>query len=583
MAETSPTPLRDEIIMDRLLSPLAFDELTHTVESMMLSKPLERTPVQPYNGERALMAALSAQGLRLALETKNGVESLEPGEPDDDDTTPYKIFQHPDEFIDKEMPGVAEWAQDFGDALLREAYKCLGTDAEQKLREYRDATTAEEQEAIIMWLDKRMYAMRERDSHLRVGPDDYLFYHPVRLSPRAVGQYPHHTLPPTCLGFSILATSFLYAAGAPTLHAGVMRTDGQDDLIESSQSFYRSAQDIAKVFGDDTDLTTTLKEIAYAGPLDLWDADSGYHAVALTRLLDGRWAQIDPNFRATQVVDDELYAQRITTVYEELEEFAPVAPLLELTARTPFMSDVKTWYDAYSGNLSISSESLDALREIFTDDDIESLPRRIYQVIFDMYRFSQQQDSESKFDPELLKKMEDEFLFADEHGDTDYLGDHTPFGSQLYALISRFVLYEQDVTAFKERCRRDERYRERRVSDVVAVTMAIHAVQTGLMVEGSHSNVPHAGYEVGRPATRVAMTVLSDFAALMAEDPLPPTFWHSNWPSLVPITEVAATAQNPAQKRVAAQMASFAMQKDLQYMKDYGNIVVANAPTTETE
>lgn len=175
--------------------------------------------------------------------------------------------------------------------------------------------------------------------------------------------------------------------------------------------------------------------------------------------------------------------------------------------------------------------------------------------------------------------VEDEL--TDQRGEVDYLGDTTPLGSQIYTLISKFVLYEQDVADIKDRCRRDERFLQRRISDVVAIVAALQALEAGLLVEKDRKDVPHMVYEAGRPAPRVAMTVLSDFATLMANDPLPPSFWHSTWSSLVSITEAAEAARTPAQQQAAQGMARFALSKTLQYVKNYDRLLHANELPTD--
>lgn len=579
--ETSDIPLRDATILDRLTSPVVFEALARDVESMMLSSPLERTPVAEYSGERALLAHLGAHGLRVALEINSGAEY---GFPDLHIRGPLDMLCRPEEFVDQETPGVAEWAVDFGDALLKEAYTCLGKDAEQKLTEYREATTAEEQLAIIMWLDERLRAMQEPTKYKRGGvPDDILFYHPLRLSPKVIGVYPNINIPPTCLGFSIIATSFLYSAGAPTLHAGVMRTDNETDVIDSCDFSWETADDIATALGYDTDFSNALRENASLGYDALTEADNGYHAVALTRLIDGRWAQLDPNYEMTQVVSVAGFNNRMTTAFDELAELATVAPLLEETVQTQFQSIIKMWRDAYSPGLEVHSSSIDALHEAFTDDDNESLPRRIREIMVEISEYIHKDDDMETDIAKLREELNNNFFFNEKGEDVDVLSDTSLLGNDMYTLISKYVLYEQDVAEFKQRCRTDERFLTRRVTDVLTIIMAQPAIEAALLISGNRKKLPHIVYEVGRPAPRVAMTVLSDFAALMANDPLPPTFWHGTWPSLVPITDSAPAAHSPAQREAVIAMANITEAKTLQYFKDCGMVLYAEQTTTPEE
>lgn len=245
-------------------------------------------------------------------------------------------------------------------------------------------------------------------------------------------------------------------------------------------------------------------------------------------------------------------------------------------------SVVKEWAKSTREDIYVKASARDSIREILTDDDIESLPRRIYEAILDMYLYSHSREDTESFAHEMREEFEASVFFHDEDsGELDYLGEDTPLGRRIYSMIFKFVLYEQDVVSFKQRCRDDSSFLARRIVDVLMAFNAIRALEVGLLVNGSRTTVPHQALEVGRPAQRIAMTVLGEFASLLANDPLPPSFWHSTWPSLVPIVESAGAAKSPAQEGAVERMTDFNFSKSLRYPKDYGIIQSAKVATTE--
>ena len=72
----------------------------------------------------------------------------------------------------------------------------------------------------------------------------------------------------------------------------------------------------------------------------------------------------------------------------------------------------------------------------------------------------------------------------------------------------------------------------------------------------------------------IGLAVLSDFASVVAGDPLPPTFWHSAWTSLVPIAETAHAAKTDAQRQAVAKMGEYLRYRGLTYAT--ANCIVEN-------
>ncbi len=197
------TPIHDETALDRAVIPHEFQKLTRIAESLCLSRPLELYDVPKQSPEAAVLAKLGSHGLRMAIEITEHAEFATEFESGVNTTD---VICVPDLYNHESYPEAVAWAEAFGAALLDEAYMTLGEDTAAKIAEFRAARTVDEQMAVIEWVDTPLSAMKETDDvgeDLAEGDDEnYLVYHPIRLSPKAIGRYPELTLPPTCLGMS---------------------------------------------------------------------------------------------------------------------------------------------------------------------------------------------------------------------------------------------------------------------------------------------------------------------------------------------------------------------------------------------
>lgn len=562
-----------ELALDTAALPMEFANLTQMVESVMLTQPIaERTPVHKPTGERAVLQRYGASALRLLLECENDIEEIFTQHEHD----LLDIVRQPQRYSQGELPGAAEWAQDFGTALLNEAYTSIGVGVEAKIAEYREATTAEQQIETLQWLDKRLRDIK----NLREGDD--VLYHPARLSPKLVGAYPDITLPPTCLSYSIMAASFLHRANAPMLHAGVMATRNTLSTYQIAANWLAKSFELAEDHGS-TSLSESLceKAVDARDRLHAANAEGGYHAVVLTQLLDGRWVQIDPNFESTVLLPNEQCDQAVTQAYQRLNDYATIAPLLEQTVAMEHKALPALWAEFIAPKNDTMRHCLAQLEAIFTDDDDESLPRRIIEVL---YRYRQ-----STLDPvaqptahEYRTLLDEQVIMVDAQGNHDPFSEKTPYGEEVYDLLYTYILCDQDPGDFKQRCRRDKNYLQRRLVDAEALMSTVFCLEAELMAQyDSYKNTAHAVFEVGRPAQRIAMTVLNEYATAVADGVLPPSFWNGTWPSLVPVTGLSAERYGNEQQTMLRKMAHQTLQRRFTYYRDYGTINSVGDPTNE--
>ena len=78
--------------------------------------------------------------------------------------------------------------------------------------------------------------------------------------------------------------------------------------------------------------------------------------------------------------------------------------------------------------------------------------------------------------------------------------------------------------------------------------------------------------EVGNVEMRIGFAVLSDFASYFGSD-LTTGFWHSNWPSLIPVTERLDDAQTDGEKILAIRALATAAGRSLTYLREYDKMM----------
>ena len=281
----------------------------------------------------------------------------------------------------------------FGQALIHEAFTCLGEDAPEKARQFAESTDADEQYDILLWLYERIARIRELrpidepeaviedipEPTLREVDDDVssrvqaegdpiivdfsfdldepdpmdtpivtptprsiqtdqddegnYFYHPTRLSPKLIGTFPDNHIRTTCLGVSVLAASFFNAAGTDYIHAGVMETALENSRITQMQGIFQTlnvADD--SYFGLNETADKNLNDI-----LDSIDklrrADRGHHALTAVRLVDGSWVNFDPNYNALDRLKDRDNTD-LSDAYAKLASLEKIEPGINLIQRS---------------------------------------------------------------------------------------------------------------------------------------------------------------------------------------------------------------------------------------------------------
>lgn len=472
-------------------------------------------------------------------------------------------------------PEVQDKIEAFGRQLLDEAYRSLGPDVDERIQQFKDATTDAEQLEVLSWLDKRIAAIKRR-----AGDDpaqhDELFYHPMRLSPKLMGQYPESKTVPTCLSVSVLAGSFFTQTGADTLHSGVMNTYAQKE----AESFTEMCRRLAD--RDDLKLPDAVIQKLYsrADDLTLGSADQAFHAASLVRLASGAWYIFDPNYQSSGRLQKEG-SDRISSVYEELQNFKTVAPgLEEIVSLTEDLTIVE-FITQTAWRLRMQKTKKKELDSLLSPELLEGFQENIRAHVRDRIGTAKHPKPiiEQYYASHLLPHLDEEVRYYNWRNNIifDEGFDHA---------WQSFFLYGEEAQDIIDRAAVDPAYRQRKLEDLRALpylTLLLSAREIARVdhrQEGQEDSI-HVDLEVGLPEYRIGMAVLSDFASYCGND-MSYAFWTAHWPSIIPLTEHTDQANGrPHNFALMLNNISWLKQTGLIYYKQNGIVLKSDTPTNE--
>lgn len=525
-----------EIRLDELLAPLYFKDLLKLAENVCLTTPPRYPEHQQPTGEARIVALVGSRGLKSALELSSGLIVEHPYEyleGEDETNRPIHhsmAFRHTELFSRSIDFDVLSKAEAFGDQLITESFRILGNDAYQKAEQYSLAKSADEQMKIINWLDRRMRALTHAHSTPLEAANDTI-YNPARLSPKLTGVYPHTQLEPTCLGVSVIATSFFRKAGiSKILHGDVTRTN-KDTLGLYTVALLDSLPEYCKELGVylspsmEASLETIHKQIS-----DFCFRLEAHHAAVYTELIDGTWAQFDSNYRASVRIDEDEIVGTLRGAWDRLTATAPFAPGIETSAPIHTICNqdlaiIAKWWLADQSAESFQTLSSAIEATLASLWDAESLGEKIYEIIKDTLFSEKATNSadlnffnKSLTEVTLIGTFEDPIL-----------------ESTFHKLFTKYVLLGLSPEAFLERIKHDASYSYNRLQDICALPllMIVSIARESFMGGGGEE---HSSVELGLPEQRIGLAVLSDFATY-TDSPLTPSFWISHWPGNVSVSE----------------------------------------------
>lgn len=447
----------------------------------------------------------------------------------------------------------AEAIEQLGRDMLDEAFECLGQRGKELYEEYLtiDENDTDAKVDICIELLKVVSEMSEHATFDSSKEDlETMQYSPFRLSPKIIGQHPDTNLNPTCLGKSILATSFFYKLGLPILHAGVV-VSRNDSSITSQAIAMRNVIAATKDIGISPNYVAKLKDGA-KGHIEALYKHNGFHATSYVQLNEEAWVQVDPNYGNLVMRTD--IRERLTDAHTELQQ----------DRASGIFGNEKTLLLGTDPSI-VTPLVIETLRDIVTS------PETLEQQLIDLPVNN------------LIKKLEREIsdILLNTDPETDILSPvermgldktlDTIAGSSKEAWVKMHVSVEltkafidEDgsyddpfmLQAF-ERIKTDKHYRKRRVADLyLAPFNVLLQIQSTHALTPSSRGVAHSVVTAGLPEYRIGMSVLSDVAAFYGDE-LPLSTWLSYWPSIIGLVEHREQLTSEAQKHLAKAAISF--------------------------
>ena len=527
---------RLEYRRDMLTSRHRFRELVDLASEVCLKNPAEVTDKGDLRIDPVVME-LGVHGVRAAVEATVSDPSFFSrfgrgrDLSEDSDGVSFSAdlpMKAPTGFSDTVDLESLQLATNFGRQLIKESFAVLGQDAHEKARQLASADSVEKQVEVIQWLDSRLSDITDRGDYVGSQPDRNT-YHPARLSPKLNGSYPEIGATPTCLGVSIIATSFLQKAGIRTLHAGVE--------VASHDSVVLNAFVASSVLEEETanrlEPALSVKIDALSGALgaEMFDNEISPHAAVYGQLIDGSWIQIDSNFKNTVVLDQKNGSDTVGLAADTLDEFSGIAPNLQLATRVSgSMNTVSAHMLQLIEDLGRSRERDDLVSlfgEIMNDNDLESVPQKVYdQIIYPFFRDLNSSVFESLY-----------------HDVTDEPG--VIFSEAFYDSFSKFVLWDQPLEDVAKRMKTDANYRARRIEDIKSLPYMMIGSVIAVDYARQYGQSGHIYVELGLPETRIGLAALNDFGNFLMSDEILTDFWISQWPSSVPPVEFIDQDRTP--------------------------------------
>lgn len=565
--------LQPQLDAETKVRPQSFDKLLNlAVDTCLSDRKLYESHLDALRRENAghkiseLVAGKGLWGLRNEIDLL-GKTKLK------DETTETDFS---DELVAKPNVLAQLKIEAFGQAIIEEAFTCLGDDAAEQAEKLANAKTEKQRYAIYNWLAGRLKAIQMAfnldDDEALLGIDtspadqaevepepdtvtdesDKYFYHPIRLSPKAIGKFPNTQVDPTCLAYSILAASFFEKAGVPYLHAGVVRT--HTEIYKAVWTLTADVvEDVAKEQGIELpDIIKAVIKEARDSHRKTISRDTGFHACVLSKYNNIRWAQTDPNYKSNALLSRED-SKLLKGVNQQLRSFESDARGVELTLINDSSLLPMNHYDCakeLATRVKSTAEIKRFLKKAGPKTTIDDF------IEYFLHDFIADDDERS---PSFLQHKLEMKHFCKQAFSNDELAYELLLHKQLRDTINRYVFGDTKDSLEKsiKRCKTDPRYLERRVEDLKMLPFyALLSIQLNMgnfTIDGVFK-AAHAVYEVGLPAYRIGASVLSDFA-VYCEPNLPPSFWSGNWASQISVADhLVDDSSSPAQQEHQRQL-----------------------------
>lgn len=578
MSEFIEPPYADQRRVEMIFDKAEFELLYNMACDVCLGyQPTIEQDSVGIDPEAAVITELGTRGIRYALEQTIGVEqsyTLAYSKKNDLRIDP---LSRPDFFSGPMDRRQLAKVEAFGAELLKTAWYVLGSDAADYIRTLQQAKTDDEYKKVLSWLERRLYKIVRMSRGLEEVEDpvgDSEIYHPLRLSPQAIGVYPNTTLSPTCLGVATIAASFLSQAGADILHAGVMETSQQREMKDTDMYIRSWIGKMCTMYN--VSLTDELQQRLLAKSKELrakYQGDDGNHSCVLTRLPSGEWYQLDSNYQMSGstkgaiTTSSKPAGEEIDSYWKLLHEFRDRAPGLELSFATGDISPIAVFVALYNqaledGFLTSLREELATLVDTMPDESsIEPIRQFISGIYFGDYTT---ETSDDQMTNTVLGRHITFNNYASRRPDGN---KESVRNAAFYECFERYVLWGMDIEEWRERCSSDNNFRERCIDDLLRLPFLMALTRQLKLISRTRSEREriHRKLEIGLPELRIGFSVLNNFAIHSDSGPSA-HHWLSQWSShLVERDQLSQAECSRSQKAALSLAGAHYLTKRLTY------------------
>lgn len=443
--------------------------------------------------------------------------------------------------------------EQFGQAILDEAFDCLGPDAMKMTELFKDKGGLIDPKVLVCkWLQLQVETISRKARHQFKEEDAKAArYSSLRLSPKLIGTVDQPVLNPTCLGKSILITSFFAKTDTPILHGGVILSGAQLEqltqakVIEEIRSSMKSQQlDVPDML--EQGLIESSEENIHG-----ITGHRGFHAATYVKLTEGLWVQLDPNYGHALI--DGANARYLDAAYQDLMPSGKDTKGQPSYKETRFIIDQPD--DVFIAKIATEMAHIKVdpqkIKDILQNTPTAEVYAELVQELFADLMPEDDKDSDGNAPLHEIRRLVERAV---------------PPGSPTHKYLQYVIAHVFETYVFTdcekggylegiERCKNDQAYLQRRVEDLCVLPFMFILSLDSTRRSDKKSALGRGGFghpyvELGSPAYRVGASVLSDIAGEYGDE-LPLSWWLAHWPSHVSLAEHLNQTPSTAQRQLA--------------------------------
>ncbi len=443
--------------------------------------------------------------------------------------------------------------EQFGQAILDEAFDCLGPDAVNMTELFKDKGGLIDPKVLVCkWLQLQVETISRKARHQFKEEDaKAVRYSSLRLSPKLIGTVDRPVLNPTCLGKSILMTSFFAKTDTPILHGGVIFSGAQLEQLTQARVIKEILSSMKNQQLDVPDMLEQGLIESFEENIKGITSHRGFHAATYVKLAEELWVQLDPNYGHALI--DGVNARYLDAAYQDLTPGGKDSKARPAHRETRFIIDQPD--DAFIAKLATEMAHIkvdpEKIKNILQDTPAAEVYAELVQELFADLMPEDDKDSDGNAPLHEIRRLVEKAV---------------PPGSLTHKYLQYVIAHVFETYVFSDcekgsyiegikRCKNEPAYLQRRVEDLCTLPFMFILSLDSTRRSDKKSALGRGGFghpyvELGNPTYRIGASVLSDIAGEYGDE-LPLSWWLAHWPSHVSLAEHLNQTPSTAQRQLA--------------------------------